>query len=154
VKPLDQRMPGSRRDRQRPIPHFGSPVTVEMRVPFYDIDGLGIVWHGNYLKYFDVCRTELMRAHHLDVDGLVALDHRMMVIEARCRYVHPLRYGDEFAVTACFTEIQNRIRIAYVAWNLTHDRRAAKAYTTLITTDTNGTMLWETPKAIRDRILG
>ena len=124
-----------------------------MDVPFYDVDGLGVVWHGNYLKYFDVCRTALLRAHNLEVAGLCALNYRMMVIEAHCRYIYPLRYADRFSVTGYFTEIQNRIRIGFLAWNLTHDRRTAKAHTTLVTLDGDGTMLWETPKSIRDRIL-
>ncbi len=135
-------------------PTFGKPVTIEMQVPFYDVDGLGIVWHGNYFKYLDVTRTELMRAHRLDVGCLVDLSCRMMVIEAKCRYAYPLRYGDRFTATAQFVEIQNRIRIAYVLWNLDKDRRTARAHTTLVTTDADGTMLWETPKAIRDRIHG
>ena len=34
-------------------------IGVELEVPFHDIDGLGIVWHGNYFKYFELARTEL-----------------------------------------------------------------------------------------------
>jgi acyl-CoA thioester hydrolase len=154
VKADERDVPPSAQGRDGTGPSFGRPVAIEMRVPFFDIDGLGIVWHGNYFKYFDIARTELMRAHGLDVDALVGLKHRVMVIEAKCRYAYPLHYNDRFTVTARFTEIQNRIRIAYVLWNLDRDRRTAKAHTTLVTTDADGTMLWETPKAICDRIRG
>ena len=40
---------------------------VEIRVPFYDLDPLGVVWHGNYYKYFELARTEFMRSIGFDI---------------------------------------------------------------------------------------
>ena len=34
---------------------------VTLKVPFYDLDPMQIVWHGHYLKYFDIARSELLR---------------------------------------------------------------------------------------------
>jgi acyl-CoA thioester hydrolase len=127
-------------------------VSLEMDVPLHDVDPLKVVWHGHYFKYFDRARTELLRAHGLDVDDLVALGHRMFVVDAGCRYISPLVYGDEFRVSAWITETDPRIRIAYSVWNLTEDRRSARAYTVLVTTDGDGKLLWQTPEEIRRRL--
>jgi len=32
---------------------------IRLTVPFHDLDPMNMVWHGNYLKYFDVARFAL-----------------------------------------------------------------------------------------------
>ena len=31
-----------------------------IEVPFYDLDPMGVVWHGNYVKYLEVARCDLL----------------------------------------------------------------------------------------------
>ena len=40
-------------------------VSTEIEVPFYDIDPMDIVWHGNYIKYFEVARCALLKKNQL-----------------------------------------------------------------------------------------
>ena len=35
---------------------------LRVRVAFADTDAMGVAWHGNYLRWFEMARTELMRA--------------------------------------------------------------------------------------------
>jgi len=128
-------------------------VSIDFRVPFHDVDAMRIVWHGNYLKYMELARTELMRARGLDVPAIAALNLRMLVAESRCHHSAPLHYADHVQVTAWVTESRNRIRIAYVVRNLTTNRRAARASTVLVTTDADGNLLWQTPESIRVRLV-
>jgi len=121
-------------------------------VPFHDCDPLRIVWHGHYYKYLELARTALMRRHGLDVADFIDLGHGLLVIESRCRYAFPLRYGDRYRVRAGFIDWEQRIHIGYEVWNATHDRRSAKAWTTLVATDGEGVMLLETPALVRARI--
>jgi len=127
-------------------------VSVEMEVPLHDVDPLNVVWHGHYFKYFERARTELLRAHGLDLPELVTLRHRMLIVDAACRYISPLTYADTFRVTAWVTAVEPRIRIAYSIWNLTQARRSARAHTVLVTTDADGRLLWRTPHVLRDRL--
>lgn len=133
---------------------FGEPAFYEQDVPFHDCDPLAIVWHGHYFKYFEFARTELMKKHRLDVSDFIQMGYRQVVIDAQCRYASPLRYGDRFRVSAKFLDIEMRLKIGYEIRNLTQDnKRVARAWTVLVTTETNGTMLMETPDEIRNRIL-
>ena len=34
---------------------------VDVEVPFHDVDVMGVVWHGHYLKYFEQARTALFQ---------------------------------------------------------------------------------------------
>ena len=73
---------------------------VEAEVAFGDCDPGGIAWHGWYWRWFEAARTALMRRLDLDVPELVRLGVRVVVIDARCRYRQPLRYGDRFVTEA------------------------------------------------------
>ena len=123
-------------------------VSVDLQVPFHDVDGMHVVWHGNYVKYMELARTELMRSRNLDVQQIIAFGYRQVVIETHCRHVFPLYYGDRFRVHAWFHDVQNRLNIRFEIINLTHDRRSLVGHTILVTTDADGHMLLETPEAI------
>lgn len=128
-------------------------VAVDLEVPFHDVDAVRIVWHGHYLKYFEIGRTALMRARGLDVADVIGLGFRQLVIESNVRHSFPLHYGDRFRVFARVGEVTHKIRLDLVVWNLTHDKRSAKGSTTLVTTDAEGRLLMETPDALRARLL-
>jgi len=64
-------------------------LSIDLEVPFHDVDGLQVVWHGHYLKYFELARTALMRSRHLDVQDLTALGYRQLVVETQCRHTFP-----------------------------------------------------------------
>lgn len=127
----------------------GEPGCVRLEVPFHDVDALGVVWHGHYYKYFEIARTSLMRAHGLESAELRDSGYSLLVIESKCRYIAPLRYGDEFTVSARFKDVDHRIHIAYEIHNLTRAGRCAKGHTMLATLDPSGNLLLETPRALR-----
>jgi acyl-CoA thioester hydrolase len=127
-------------------------ISIELEVPFHDVDSLQVVWHGNYLKYLELARTALMRSRGLDVEQIVAAGFRQVVIEARCRYAFPLRYGERFRVDAWFKDVENRLNIGYEIFNLTQGRRTLHGHTILATTDIEGRLLLETPHVLLDRL--
>jgi len=125
---------------------------VELTVPFHDVDPLGVVWHGHYLKYLELARTALLQPLGLDGDELVATGHRMFISDVRCRHVSPLRYRDRVRVTAWLREWEQRIYVAYDVHNLASARQAARAHTVLVVTDAEGKLLFEVPELLRARI--
>lgn len=125
---------------------------VELEVPFHDVDGLHVVWHGHYLKYFELARTALFRRCKLDVPDMIELGYRMVVIESKCRHIYPLRYGDKFRVSAYFKEVEYRLHVAFELFNVSAERRAAKGHTLLATLDAAGTLLLATPAAMVARL--
>ena len=129
-------------------------VAIEGLVPFHDVDPLHIVWHGHYYKYLEVARTELFRRHAIDGRDVLDLGYRFVVSQTECKHVGSLTYGDRYRVKAWFIDTEQRINVGYEVWDLTNDRRAARGRTELVTTDMEGTLLFETPAVIRDRIAG
>lgn len=128
--------------------------SVECEVPFHDVDAMGVVWHGHYLKYCELARTPLLRGCGLDAGDLIGPVYRFVVIESRCRHAFPLFYADRMRVTAWIRDVKHRVFIAYEIRNLTRERRSARAHTVLATIDKGRNLLLETPHEIQRRLLG
>lgn len=124
------------------------PVSVEIEVPFHDVDLLGVVWHGHYYKYVELARTKLLRSLGLDAGELIGPRFRFLVGETLCRHAFPLRYGERARVEVWLRDVRNRIHVAFEITNLTHGRRAARGRTILVTLDRDGRLLLETPDEI------
>ena len=127
-------------------------IAVELEVPLYHVDALGIVWHGRYYEYLEHARIRLLRTRRLDASDLLELGFGMLLVESRCRHVAPLRYGDRIRVSAWLRDTKHRLHVEYEIMNLTQGQRAARAHTILVTTDPGGRLLLRTPEAILERL--
>jgi acyl-CoA thioester hydrolase len=65
-----------------------------IRVYFSDTDQMGVVYNGNYLTWFEVGRTELMRDRGLSYATVEERGVALPVTEARLRVRLPARYDD------------------------------------------------------------
>ncbi len=128
-------------------------VAIELEVPFHDVDGLRVVWHGHYCKYLEIARTALFRARRLDARDLAALGYLFLVAETHLRHVRPLRYADRARVTSWFVETDNRIRVAYEVRNLASEQLCAEGSTVLVTVTEAGELCLATPPTILERLL-
>ncbi|MFZ0131831.1 MAG: thioesterase family protein [Desulfobacterales bacterium] len=86
----------------------------EARVPFHDLDPLQVVWHGNYLKYFDIARFGLFRQAGLDLYRYF-LDHQLIfpVTRSSTKHIVPLRHDDAFVCKATVTEAVYKIAMSF-----------------------------------------
>jgi len=75
------------------------PVTTEVRVRYAETDQMGIVYYANYLAWFEIGRTEVLRTVGLSYRKLEVEDGCILpVVEAKCRYRAPARYDDEILI--------------------------------------------------------
>jgi acyl-CoA thioester hydrolase len=140
----------ARSARRRAAP--AAKTSVEIEVPFHDVDSLGIVWHGHYYKYLEIARTALLRACRVDARDLRELGFGLVMIESRCRHVAPLRYGDVARVSAWLRDVRHRLRVEYEIALVSDGTQVARAETTLVTVTRAGELLLETPEALRTRL--
>jgi acyl-CoA thioester hydrolase len=73
---------------------------VELRPLFGDVDAMNVVYYGNYLRFFERGRAELMRAAGQPYSKMAAVGLHMPVIEAGLRYRYPARYDELITVEA------------------------------------------------------
>ena len=74
------------------------PFSITVRVTYANTDQMGIVYYANYLIYFEMGRTELLRSYDFPYAKLEAMGVLLPVLEAHCIYRSPARYDDMLTV--------------------------------------------------------
>jgi acyl-CoA thioester hydrolase len=69
-----------------------------LRVRYADTDQMGVVYYANYLVWFEVARTDLLRTLGWTYREMEASGVFLPVIEAHCEYRRPARYDDEIEI--------------------------------------------------------
>ena len=88
----------------------GRSHSMAFTVPFYDLDPMNMVWHGNYLKYFDQTRAELFHGLGIDLfDYFKKTNCLFPIIKTATKHIASLRYRDEFICKATVIEAQYKI---------------------------------------------
>lgn len=97
-----------------PVRIEGGCVITSLRVPYADTDKMEHVYYGNYLVYFEVGRTEWMRAIGFTYREFEESGSGVPVVEAHVRYRGRIFYDDLIEVcTAAFITGRTRITFAY-----------------------------------------
>ncbi|MBT2162768.1 acyl-CoA thioesterase [Zobellia laminariae] len=80
--------------------------TSEVRVRFAETDPLGIVWHGNYIQYFEDGREAFGRHH--GISYLDQKDHNFStpIVKSACEHKLPLTYGDVATIKTTYIDSQ------------------------------------------------
>lgn len=76
-----------------------------VRVRYAETDQMGIAWHGEYLAWFEVGRTDLLRGCGCTYRDLEAQGLRLPVIEVQARYLRPAHYDDVLEIHTRLTGI-------------------------------------------------
>lgn len=111
-----------------PSPKLPS-VDTPIRVPFNDCDPLGIVWHGNYTRYFEVAREALMESFGYSYEQMFESGYAWPVIDLHVRYVKAIRCSQRLCVTATLREWEYRLKIDYLITDAESGERLAKGHT-------------------------
>ena len=87
---------------------------IKLSVPFHDLDPLNMVWHGNYLKYFDMARSELFTGAGVDLfEYFKKTNYLFPITKTATKHIVSLRYHDEFTCKATCVEAQYKIVIDF-----------------------------------------
>lgn len=87
---------------------------VQINVRYAETDMMGIVYHGNYLPWFEVGRTTLLKECGLPYRDLEAQGYHLPVIELGVKYHRPALYDDTITVITRLKERPSlRIHLEY-----------------------------------------
>jgi acyl-CoA thioester hydrolase len=87
---------------------------ITLKVPFHDLDPLQVVWHGNYMKYFDIARFGLFEKAGIDLHRY-QVEHGFLfpITKTSVKHIAPLEFNDEFICKATVTEARYKLVIAF-----------------------------------------
>ncbi len=107
------------------------------RVRYAETDAMGIVYHANYLIWFEIARTELFRSFGLPYTRFELEGLGLAVVEANIRYKSPAKYDDQLELKAEIAEIGSR-KVSFNYQITTGDNLLCEGKTTHVFTNNEG----------------
>ncbi len=112
-----------------------APFETEVRVRYEETDQMGLVYHANYLRYFEIGRTEALRARGMSYAQMEALGFYLVVVEVSCRYRAAAHYDDLLTVRTTLSELR-KVRLRFDYEILRQDKLLVTGHTMLACLDT------------------
>ncbi len=101
-----------------------------VKVRFSDVDAMGVVWHGHYLKFFEDGREALGEMFGLDYMDVYKNGYFIPIVRTNINYKSPIHFGDEVeVVTRMHYSRAAKIVHTYEVWNKTHNKLSCEGYT-------------------------
>ncbi len=89
-----------------------------IKVRFNETDPLGIVWHGNYITYFEDGREDFGRKHGISYLDVKANGFATPIVESICKHKLPLKYGDIATIETAYVDtLANKMIFTYIIFN-------------------------------------
>lgn len=98
-------------------------------IPFHDVDVMEVVWHGHYLKYFEIARCRLLEKLDYSYPQMRDSGYAWPIVDLQLRYLKPALYADKISVIAGLLEYENRLKIEYRILNCRTAEVLTKGYT-------------------------
>ena len=100
------------------------------RVIYADTDNMGIAYHANYLRWFEIGRSEMFRALGLPYKEIELKGILLPVSEMQCKFLAPARYDDIIVIkTQIDTAVKGGIKFDYRILSEDEKIILAKGYT-------------------------
>jgi len=125
----------------------------ETIIEFFDVDPMRVVWHGNYMNYFEIGRRTLLDKIGYCYDEMEKSGYAFPVIEVSAKFLGPLTFKDRARIKAVLMEYENRLRIQYEIRNAKTGVLTTKGISTQMAYDIKaGDSCFVCPKALTDKV--
>ena len=126
---------------------------VEMLVPFFDIDSMDVVWHGHYVKYFEVARCALLERIGHNYQQMRDAGYAWPIIDVQLRYMRGARFNQRIVVRADLVEWENRLKINYLIRDAETGERMTRGSTVQVAVEiASREMLLASPRVFVDAV--
>jgi acyl-CoA thioester hydrolase len=87
--------------------------STQIRVRYAETDQMNVVYHGNYVQYFEVGRTESIRQLGFTYKDMEAMGIIMPIVEVHAKYLRPAHYDDLLTIKTILKELPNDYKIEF-----------------------------------------
>lgn len=127
---------------------------VKVRITYADTDAMGVVYHANYLKWFEIGRTELLRKMGIVYAELEKTGCNLPLTEVNCQYLAPARYDDILLVETGIDYLKrSNMKFEYIIWDEKMEKMLIEGYSTHAFTNNKGKIV-RAPKEFVEKIKG
>lgn len=128
-------------------------VEIVIKVQFYDLDPMHIVWHGNYPRFLEQARAALSEKMSFGYREMSESGFAWPIVDMRIKYVRPINPIHAIRVAATLVEYENRLKTNYLIRDAETDEILTKAHTIQVTVDrASNELCFETPAALVEKV--
>ena len=127
--------------------------SIELEIPFHDVDPMGVVWHGNYFRYLELARCALLRQFDYGYRQMAESGFIWPIIDTRLKFIAPLKFEQRVKVVARLKEYEYRLRIDYEMFDASSGLRLCKGYTIQVAVEqASGEMRLVSPEILLQKL--
>ena len=120
----------------------------EFKAEFFDADPMGVMWHGNYVKYLEMARCRLLDELNFNYIKMQNRGFAIPIIKMNLKYINPIYFNDDFIVEIRLVECDITLKFNYIL--LSKDNQIiAKASTTQVAVTLNKETLYAIPDELK-----
>jgi acyl-CoA thioester hydrolase len=128
---------------------------IALTAQFYDLDPMGVVWHGHYARFFEEARCLLLDKIGYSYAEMQASGYMWPIVDMRMKFVRPIRFHQKFIVAATMVESANRLKIEYIIRDPESGEILTKAFTIQVAVEAKtGELCLESPPALTNKLKG
>ena len=122
-------------------------------VQFYDLDPMNVVWHGNYIKYMETARCELLAKIGYDYDDMRRDGVAYPVATMDLKFIKPCTFNQKLKVLTSVEEIEPCLIIEYLILDAESGEKLFKAKTMQICIDMmTKESLYSAPNCLKEKL--
>jgi acyl-CoA thioester hydrolase len=126
---------------------------VVIKIQFYDLDPMRIVWHGNYPRFLEQARSALFEKMSFGYREMSESGFAWPIVDLRIKYVRPIDPTHAIKVTATLVEYENRLKTNYIITDAETEEVLTKARTIQVTVNrASNELCFETPSALVEKV--
>ena len=123
----------------------------EIKVRFGEVDSMGIVWHGNYVKYIEEGRESFGKKYGISYIDIYANDVMTPVVNMNVDFKRQVQYGEKLIIETEFVDQQAaKIVFRFKIYRKSDNELVATAETTQVFIDMNRKILLYHPDFVLD----
>lgn len=120
----------------------------EFKAEFFDTDPMGIMWHGNYVKYLEMARCKLLDEIGYNYIKMQDNGFTLPIVKMDLKYINPIYFNEYFIVEISVIECDITLKFKYTL--LSKDElKIAKANTTQVAVTLNKETLYSIPDDLK-----
>ena len=125
----------------------------ETTVEFFHLDPMQVVWHGNYIDYFEIARNALLDKIGYGYYEMEKSGFAFPVVEVSVKYLASLRHMDRARIKAILEEYENRLKIRFEIRNAKTGILTTRGMTTQMAFDIKaGESYFVCPPALTEKV--
>lgn len=122
-------------------------------VQFYDLDPMNIVWHGNYIKYLETARCDLLEKLGYDYASMKEDNIMYPIATMELKYIKSCTFRQKLKIISSLEDIEPCLIIKYTIVDAETGEKLFKAKTMQICVDnTTKQSLYSAPEGLKEKL--